>query len=835
MAKLPSEADLGGLPSASSGRPIATYDSGAISRGMAAQASAIAQSGEAFAQAGNQFGKGVSSASEDVAKATQAEDAFQYTKAKAQFTTAKINRDAALQTDQDIGTIPQRYGEDLGKYRDQALGMVNNPHLKEKLAVDLSDDYARGVASAGKFAFKKRADSELAGAQDELKLWSETALTSGDEKEKSRLVQTGLDRIAGLAAKGYITDQQEGELRRGWIEDYGKKWLASRPPEERVKLTAPSLPGADAVVDRIIGVESGGNAKATNPGSSARGLGQFIDSTWLSMIKESHPELASKTDAQLIALKDDPTLSREMTKLYAQKNGAFLQGQGIDASPQALYLAHFLGPGAAAKVLKADPDTPIADLVGADAINANPSILSGKTAGSVAAWAGDKMAGGKTGTPADFVPFSDRMQIHQQSQREVLQAVASASSNRGEGFERQIVDASAGVGTLPSRATIEADPLLSEPKRNELLRSYDSAAGDVATYQRVLAKYVDPNAGPFNPYDKTERDAVDKIYKSLGGSAPAFQSVVERTGIIPKTAVADMRGSLMSNDPKRVAGAANIAANLLVKNPTIFAGVDGGQEIADAGVKMQHYTEHFGMTAEEAGQKIIEENTPEYKAKKAARIKTEDLDKIVKDKLSVDDLRAAFNTSSWLPDRAARMFGTTPTVEFTPEARKGAYSDYAELFREKYLESGDVDVSKKQAANQLKKVWGVSKITGSEVVTRFAPDRAPAMANIEDPAGKIAAQAIADIKAARGDDVKRDKLILAPLPGGQTARPYIAGEPAPYMLSWFDKNGNVQIAQRPWVADPARMRADVTADRQRQFEALRAGTGHELDLSRALP
>ncbi len=337
-----------------------------------------------------------------------------------------------------------------------------------------------------------------------------------------------------------------------------------------------------------------------------------------------------------------------------------------------------------------------------------------------------------------------------------------------------------------------------------------------------MTRFRDPNAGSFNPFDKDDRDNTDKIYKVLGGDLPALQSVVDRTGIVPKAAVADMRGSIASNDPKRVAAASNIAVNLMAKNPTIFAGVDGGSELEDAAVKMTQYVERFGMSAEEAGRKITEENTPEYKAKVKARVKNEDIGEIVKKKLSVDDLSNAFDTS-WWPG--------SPQVEFTPGARQSAYSDYVELFRDKYLETGDADLSKAQAAKQLKKVWGVSQISGKDVVMRFAPDRAPAMAGIDDPAGKIALQATEAIKGATGQDIPRDKIMLAPLPAGQTARPYMAGQPSPYALSWFDKDGNLQMLNpgQAFVADPKAMREKVSAERKASFDAAVAGRSPGLD------
>lgn len=147
------------------------------------------------------------------------------------------------------------------------------------------------------------------------------------------------------------------------------------------------------LVDSIIGVESGGNPNATNPNSSASGLGQFIDSTWLSTIKQARPDLAQgKSDADLLAMKTDPQLSREMTEAYANQNQAILSKAGVPVTPGTTYLAHFAGPGGAVKVLQADPNAMAGDVLGAGVVKANP-FLANMTARDLQAWADRKMGG----------------------------------------------------------------------------------------------------------------------------------------------------------------------------------------------------------------------------------------------------------------------------------------------------------------------------------------------------------------------------------------------------------------------------------------------------------
>jgi hypothetical protein len=147
-----------------------------------------------------------------------------------------------------------------------------------------------------------------------------------------------------------------------------------------------------ALIDSIIGVESGGNPNARNPRSSASGLGQFIDSTWLATIRQARPDLAGQSDAELLALKTDPALSREMTEAYANQNQAILTKAGVPVTDGNTYLAHFAGPGGAVKVLQANPGASVADILGPGVVKANP-FLANMTAGDLQAWASKKVGG----------------------------------------------------------------------------------------------------------------------------------------------------------------------------------------------------------------------------------------------------------------------------------------------------------------------------------------------------------------------------------------------------------------------------------------------------------
>jgi hypothetical protein len=126
-------------------------------------------------------------------------------------------------------------------------------------------------------------------------------------------------------------------------------------------------------------VESGLNPQAGAATSSARGLFQFIDQTWLATIKQSGAALgygqyaAAITQtasghyqvsdpamrSEILKLRNDPTANAIMAGAFTQANAAVLSAKlGRSPSEGELYIAHFMGVGGAARLISsaaADP------------------------------------------------------------------------------------------------------------------------------------------------------------------------------------------------------------------------------------------------------------------------------------------------------------------------------------------------------------------------------------------------------------------------------------------------------------------------------------------------
>lgn len=235
------------------------------------------------------------------------------------------------------------------------------------------------------------------------------------------------------------------------------------------------------LVDSIIGVESGGNPNAQNPNSSAGGLGQFIDSTWLAMLKQERPDLAEgRSPQELLALKSDPALSRQMTEAYANQNGSILSKAGFDANPGNTYLAHFAGPQGAVKVLSADPTAPVESILGSQAVAAN-SFLRGMTAGDLQAWASKKM-GGAPQQPTQASPAAP-----QAAPLNIAPQAAPIFSAPPEPAPQQQASAASYFGQMPAEQAMAQQPILAPQRRPvdiSKLRAALAAAGNRPIFGR---------------------------------------------------------------------------------------------------------------------------------------------------------------------------------------------------------------------------------------------------------------------------------------------------------------------------------------------------------------
>ncbi|KRP88200.1 transglycosylase [Bradyrhizobium pachyrhizi] len=125
-------------------------------------------------------------------------------------------------------------------------------------------------------------------------------------------------------------------------------------------------------------MESNFNPRAGATTSSAHGLYQFIDQTWLGTVKEAGSQLGygqyadaitrnsdgsySVSDpsarAAVMKLRDDPDAASSMAAVLTQSNSFKLTGKlGRRPTDAELYMAHFMGVGGAGKLISSAEDS----------------------------------------------------------------------------------------------------------------------------------------------------------------------------------------------------------------------------------------------------------------------------------------------------------------------------------------------------------------------------------------------------------------------------------------------------------------------------------------------
>lgn len=270
-------------------------------------------------------------------------------------------------------------------------------------------------------------------------------------------------------------------------------------------------------------VESGLNPHAAAPGSSARGLFQFIDQTWLTTLKEAGPALGYGSYAnaitrlpsgryevadpamrqQIMALRNDPTANAAMAGAFTRQNAQQLTERlGRAPSDGELYMAHFLGPSGAGRLITMAANSPGASATSAfpGAARANRSIFYDRQGNPRTAAQVYGVLAGRYQTAASRLPGS-------------RPAVAAASMQSVAATSPGVASRSA---SLAGSAALAANLSATSPV---------SSSGSSPT--------VAPVSGYRSLFSDTDRGAVSQVIRELWSTRPAVAAALTGQGAAP--------------------------------------------------------------------------------------------------------------------------------------------------------------------------------------------------------------------------------------------------------------------------------------------------------------
>lgn len=219
-------------------------------------------------------------------------------------------------------------------------------------------------------------------------------------RQADKVAESIVNRTKGLMQEAPSIRQQVANSKSARMASYGVKRATAispigamsaeqpqqtRLPEEKRKLIEAAIAKRASVqmepmsyqstggdyFQKLAQAESGGNPNARAKTSSASGLYQFTDGTWMNMVNKHGKELG-------ITMKDknNPEAQHLMVQKLTEQNANILSSKlGIEPTEGHLYAAHFLGASDAAKLIQAQGTGQNAAQLFPRAAKANKSIF----------------------------------------------------------------------------------------------------------------------------------------------------------------------------------------------------------------------------------------------------------------------------------------------------------------------------------------------------------------------------------------------------------------------------------------------------------------------------
>lgn len=204
MPRLPTLDDLGARPTPVSRRSVASNPrAGAVG-------DALAGFGGQLQQAGGKM----------LAEQREREDRLDYAKARSALLRTDIEVRKELDSDPDYDTWEARYTARMSAAQGEAAKLIRSSADRVLFEQEAGVDVLRGAAELARGAFARRVDAEVSGVREQLFGLQDLAQDAVDDASREAVIANASELIGGLQAKGYISAEAAGNLRREWTQGY---------------------------------------------------------------------------------------------------------------------------------------------------------------------------------------------------------------------------------------------------------------------------------------------------------------------------------------------------------------------------------------------------------------------------------------------------------------------------------------------------------------------------------------------------------------------------------------------------------------------------------------
>lgn len=524
----------------------------------------------------------------------------------------------------------------------------------------------------------------------------------------------------------------------------------------------------------IVKGESNFNPNSQAKGSTAYGLGQMIDANWR---ETGIPKTA------------DPVLQAEATARMLRNRMEFLQSNGVEATTANLWASHFLGPSGFLAVLRANPNTPIRDVL-------LPLYGSRNYAAATSNNAGLLRDGMTTGQVMSAI--TNYMQTREAS-------LSSDARIRQGADPRELVK----VGDYQAQYLTAADASKLYGVAQESVEKRLDGQMKMLTKQKL-------DDGIFNPYDAADRKDVDKWAMTTGvvtgmnkgdpsayGEARAF---LDNNKYLPKPYAAQAKLDLLSNDPARRELAFDLLSRIEAANP--LGGLENSGINGDIKKRVERInalrTEN-GLTVQEAMNQVSREFDPTFN------------DKVKRDKTKVEAIVSKYNSSHLETAFNSRngwwIFGGT---EFgSGSAQREMSKAFQDRIRYHLNDGAQEATAAALAMADMKKAYGLNDAFGERRLMHWPPEMLlPTIGGDHKWVANVTTDFVNAALEASGHKYRVTPKDVGLLGTAETARNYINNQPLHYSVWFTDDKGNRQMLLGGINIDPQAYKSRFDTERK---------------------